>query len=61
MLDGDRSAMGAAARENALSFSWARSMEILFDDVYPKALARAQARAAGEPVQEGFTPAVEAD
>ena len=61
VLGGDRAAMGAAARANALSFSWERSMEILFGDVYPRALARAQARAQAEPVQGGLTPAMEAD
>jgi hypothetical protein len=61
VLGGDREAMSAAARANALSFSWERSMEILFGDFYPRALARAQARALGESVQGGLTPAVEAD
>lgn len=44
--NGDRSAMAAAARKHALGFSWKRSMEILFGDVYPKALERARARVA---------------
>jgi alpha-1,6-mannosyltransferase len=37
---GDRSAMAEAARANALQFSWDRSMEALFGEVYPAALAR---------------------
>lgn len=44
--NGDRAAMAAAARKHALGFSWKRSMEILFGEVYPKALERARARVA---------------
>ena len=38
--NGEHRAMAAAARANALRFSWKRSMEILFDGVYARALAR---------------------
>lgn len=38
--NGDRAAMGAAARAHALRFSWQRSMETLFGEVYPSAIAR---------------------
>ena len=34
---GDRTAMAAAARAHALSFSWDSSMEMLFGKVYPAA------------------------
>jgi len=44
--NGDRPAMAAAARRHALGFSWKRSMEILFGEVYPKALERARSRIA---------------
>ena len=37
--NGDRAAMGEAARRHALQFSWESSMEALFGRVYPKALA----------------------
>ena len=36
----DRAAIGAAARDHALQFSWQTSMEALFGEVYPAALAR---------------------
>ena len=36
---GDRKAMGFAARERALQFSWDRTFETLFSDVYPLAFA----------------------
>ena len=39
VLDGDRAAMGDGGARKRTQFSWDRSMEILFDDVYPKALA----------------------
>ncbi|MEO6199300.1 MAG: glycosyltransferase [Sphingomicrobium sp.] len=60
VLDGDRIAMAEAARSQALSFSWRRSMEIIFDEVYPRALARARSRGVMEPVQDGFTLNMEA-
>jgi alpha-1,6-mannosyltransferase len=40
---GDRKAMAAAARERALQFSWDRTFEILFSDVYPLAFANRRA------------------
>lgn len=43
--NGDRSAMRAAARAEALGYSWERSMDILFGEVYPFALERAAKRA----------------
>jgi len=44
VLTGDRSAMAAAARAHALQFSWDRSMEALFGEVYPAAFQRRTAR-----------------
>jgi alpha-1,6-mannosyltransferase len=44
VLSGDRSAMAAAARAHALQFSWDRSMEALFGEVYPAAFQRRTAR-----------------
>jgi alpha-1,6-mannosyltransferase len=44
VLRGDRSAMAAAARAHALQFSWDRSMETLFGEVYPAAFQRRTAR-----------------
>jgi alpha-1,6-mannosyltransferase len=41
----DRAAMPAAARAEALQFSWTRSMEVLFGEVYPAAFAHRSARA----------------
>ncbi|MFL6726879.1 MAG: glycosyltransferase [Sphingomicrobium sp.] len=43
----DRPAMGAAARANALQFSWDSSMEILFGRVYPAAFEHCRARQLG--------------
>ncbi len=40
---GDRKRMGAAARERALQFSWERTFETLFSDVYPLAFANRRA------------------
>ncbi|MBA2636076.1 MAG: hypothetical protein H0U83_05240 [Sphingomonas sp.] len=40
---GDRKRMGEAARERALEFSWDRTFEILFSEVYPLALANRRA------------------
>lgn len=48
---GDRPALRAAARAHALQFSWGRSMEILFDEVYPRALERARGRTGSKSVQ----------
>lgn len=45
VLQGDMAAMGERAREHALQFSWDRSMELLFGQVYRGALAKAAARA----------------
>ena len=45
VLHGDVTAMGERARAHALQFSWDRSMELLFGEVYRGALARAAARA----------------
>lgn len=60
VLGGDRAAMAAAARAKALGESWARSMAILFDAVYPAAFARAALRRGTNKVQARFTPRVEA-
>jgi hypothetical protein len=35
--------MGAAAREQALQFSWERTFETLFSDVYPLAFVNRRA------------------
>jgi hypothetical protein len=59
VLAGDRAAFPAAARAHALQFSWKRSMKIVFDEVYPRALARARSIAQAEAVQDGFTATVE--
>ena len=40
---GDRKRMGEAARERALQFSWDRTFETLFTDVYPLAFANRRA------------------
>ncbi|MBA2771520.1 MAG: glycosyltransferase [Sphingomonas sp.] len=40
---GDRKQMGAAAREQALQFSWERTFETLFSDVYPLAFVNRRA------------------
>lgn len=40
---GDRARMGKAARERALQFSWERTFETLFSDVYPLAFANRRA------------------
>lgn len=40
---GDRKRMGAAARKRALEFSWERTFETLFSDVYPLAFANRRA------------------
>lgn len=42
--NGDRPAMAAAAVETAHQFGWERSMEALFDQLYPAAFARAAER-----------------
>lgn len=42
----DRATMSAEARAQALQFSWARSMEVLFGEVYPAAFARRAGRVA---------------
>jgi alpha-1,6-mannosyltransferase len=42
--NGDRAAIGQAARAQALNYSWDRCMAALFDDVYPRALSAASAR-----------------
>lgn len=60
VLRADRPAMARAARAKALGESWARSMAIVFDTVYPAAFARAALRAGGSGVQARFTPRVEA-
>lgn len=44
LLGSDRRPIAAAARSKALGESWARSMEILFDEVYPPAFERAARR-----------------
>lgn len=41
--NGDRKRMGTAARERALQFSWERTFETLFSDVYPLAFANRRA------------------
>ena len=40
---GDRASMGKAARKRALQFSWDRTFETLFSDVYPLAFASRRA------------------
>jgi glycosyltransferase involved in cell wall biosynthesis len=40
VLTGDRAAMGERARQHALQFSWDRSMDALFGELYPAAFAR---------------------
>lgn len=45
VLQGDMAAMGKRARDHALQFSWDRSMELLFGQVYRGAMSRAAARA----------------
>ncbi|HWI88126.1 MAG TPA: glycosyltransferase [Sphingomicrobium sp.] len=42
VLRSDRSAMASEARHEALKYSWDRSMELLFGEVYPAAFARRQ-------------------
>jgi len=42
--NGDRSAMAAAARDHALQFSWDRSMDDLFGQLYPAAFQRCARR-----------------
>ncbi|MGH6783223.1 MAG: glycosyltransferase, partial [Sphingomicrobium sp.] len=59
ILAGDRAAFRAAARAHALQFSWKRSMEIVFDEVYPRAFARRRSIAQATAVQGGFTATVE--
>jgi len=44
VLCSDREALGAAAREHALQFSWDSSMETLFGQVYPAAFQRRRER-----------------
>src|SRR5207248_9721101 len=45
----DRTKMAAEAREHALQFSWKRSMEALFGQIYPAAFARRAGRPAAAP------------
>jgi len=40
----DRTAMSAHARDEALQFGWARSMDVLFGQVYPTAFSRRSGR-----------------
>jgi alpha-1,6-mannosyltransferase len=40
----DRTKMGEEARAHALQFSWERSMEALFGQIYPAAVARRAGR-----------------
>jgi alpha-1,6-mannosyltransferase len=40
LWNGDRTAIGGEAQEEALKYSWERSMEALFGRVYPSAFAR---------------------
>lgn len=50
--NGDHESMGRAARAHALQFSWERSMEALFGQVYPQAFERQrerQLKLAGQP------------
>ena len=51
--NGDRAAMATAARAHALSFSWDRSMETLFGDVYPAAFERRRVRTPSPPGGSG--------
>jgi alpha-1,6-mannosyltransferase len=44
VLNGDRRAMASAARAHALQFSWDRSMETLFGEIYPAAFERRATR-----------------
>lgn len=44
ILRSDRSAMAVAARTHALEFSWDRSMEALFGNLYPAAFERRRRR-----------------
>jgi alpha-1,6-mannosyltransferase len=44
---GDRRTMGESARERALQFSWDRTFETLFSDVYPLAFATRRAAVRG--------------
>ena len=46
---GDHAAMGARARAHALQFSWERSMETLFGELYPAAFAARAASATISP------------
>jgi alpha-1,6-mannosyltransferase len=48
VLGSDRRLMGELARAHALQFSWERSMEALFGQVYPAAFARRSEAAAAE-------------
>jgi alpha-1,6-mannosyltransferase len=50
VLDADREQMAEAARQKALQFSWDRSMEDLFGELYPRAFARRLDAEAFEPV-----------
>jgi alpha-1,6-mannosyltransferase len=47
--DSDRHAMADKARAEALKFSWDRSMELLFGQVYPAAFARRAEAAVAAP------------
>lgn len=53
VLQDDLAAMGERARAHALQFSWDRSMELLFGQVYRAALARAAARAISATLPSG--------
>jgi alpha-1,6-mannosyltransferase len=49
MLSSDRSAIAEKARAEALKYSWDRSMEALFGEVYPAAFARRSSIGASTP------------
>ena len=49
ILHSDREAIANAARAEALKFSWDRSMELLFGQVYPAAFARRAERIVAAP------------
>ena len=58
VLQGDMAAMGERARAHALQFSWDRSMELLFGQVYRGAMARAATRAISASVPNGVLAGV---
>ena len=47
LWQGDRAALSAGARDIALEYSWDRSMEALFGQVYPRSFAAAALREGG--------------